>query len=975
MRRGVVIVGLLLLTLSGGTPGAAKAMTPVEEADRRELVIDGGFHGPLPPPIIDHGGLVWDEVAGVVRGAEQPIFDLARACGQAGPWRRISEPISLASVVMPGWSRDQTSPRLAMFDRQRMELVIWNGGDLALPPTLRVPMSRNWNGELTPDALLGTPWEKEDVTHRIVSGVMLPGLALMLMERREWTLLPEGPSAENAGLTVAAIQEQVSGTWEWVLAMDVPIDAPPEARDHPRGYISSMASYYPTSRDADFRTAFVPFVDYLNHLPDRKAPGGQCGLIRLDRAAVGDAWQIGPVAEIVSSWGTVGEHYHAAGWTPAGVVLAIGDSIHNRVALLRCQDWDRYDDPTQWTVVPRWQGDAPDGTRVPVNQFWACCCGNDLDTLLVGGDNVSAAVYSVVVPQNGDDTPPRFTALFGDQPAALLDGSIGTTTSWVHRDRPESMGPVVARYAFDGGYPHFSRTLFSPDGEKFATVARLPQGFDRIAIPFLLGGRLHLHRQNSVGPAGILRCTPPENLDAAQGLLVRPGGLDLLRDESGRHREADALVAGPGITVTRIDPGDLPPSTGWTPGPDAICYHVTGRPTTGAGTLVRFDLIDPRPPDFDPGSASVGVHMKVLNRLSSKFLLETEIERGSGTSSKAFHIASTGDWNDCDAWSYISGLRADCTVSLFNRTSGEPSPVDFLLVLRSATLGAGPPNWMLDPIADLQIPGDRVDFPLEIRSSDWSVDIELQVPPEGADFSVGSRMPVLSLCTWMFPGGHHVTLRHRLSGGEFRIETTFSSIEVPDIEPYHFVRGDTLTARLSCRGGVMRLMVRSAGSIGETPDEIVIPVTAPSAPTKLRIGGPAHELHSALIVKRLVVKTPRESSFQALPPRQDPTSTIAARRGYERAEGSSTFNRRMPMVAVDIFEILRNMGRTGPMLSRNLDLDGDGCVSVLDLAAAIRIRSAFAPAGSDDQSESTTRTSPVTTPTTSERCCPSSCSE
>jgi hypothetical protein len=83
----------------------------------------------------------------------------------------------------------------------------------------------------------------------------------------------------------------------------------------------------------------------------------------------------------------------------------------------------------------------------------------------------------------------------------------------------------------------------------------------------------------------------------------------------------------------------------------------------------------------------------------------------------------------------------------------------------------------------------------------------------------------------------------------------------------------------------------------------------------------------------------------------------------------------MPMVAVDIFEILRNMGRTGPMLSRNLDLDGDGCVSVLDLAAAIRIRSAFAPAGSDDQCESTTRTSPVTTPTTSERWCPSSCSE
>lgn len=957
----------LVLILCSSLPASASVC---EERHRRELLIDGGFHGPLPAPVIDHGGRVWDEFAGVLVSADQPIFDRARASGHAGPWKDIGESVGLASVVMSGWSRDQESPRVAIFDRQHMKLVIWNGRDLSVEPAVRIPMARDWQGEVIPDALVGTPWEQENTTHRIVSGVMLPGLILMLMERREWTLGPDGAESAVLGLSVAGIQEGEARNWDWVMAVDVPNDAPPEARDHPRGYPSSMASYYPTSRQSDFQTAFVPFVDYVNHLPNTKAPGGQCGLIRLDRGGVGDAWEIGPVVEIVSSWGAIGEHYHAAGWTPSGVVLAIGDSIFNRVALLRCEDWDLYDDPKQWSVNPRWQGNAPDGSRVPVNQFWACCSGNDLDGLLVGGDNVSAAVYSVQVPPVGDDSPPTFRPLFGDQPATLLDGSIGVTTSWVHRDRPEAMGPIVARYCFDGGYPQFSRSLLSQDGENFTSVARLPQGYDRIAIPFLVDGRLHLHRQNSVGPSGFLRATPP-SLDGSitRGLVVRPGGLDLLRDDSGRHRQPIALTAGPGIRLTTVDSADIPRTDDWQAAPDTVCYRVTGTPSTGAGKLVEFDLEDPRPADIDPDASSVGIHMKVMNVLSSKLLLETEMERGFGTSSKNFHIASSGDWNNCDAWTYISGNRADCRVSLFNRPSGEPTPIDFFLVIRSATLGAGAPNWMLDPVEDGSVPGDRVDFPLPIRSEEWSTTIELQIPPEAADFSVGSRMPVLPLCTWVFPGGHHITLRHRLASGEFQIESSFSSISTPVISPYHIVRGDTLKATLSSRGGVARLQVSSAGSMDEVPDEVVVPGVRRTYPTRLRIGGVDHALYSALIVKRLIVETPDSSGFGPGGPSAQPEFGQVARRPEPRRGRSAAGGRSGP----DLFRILSLMGSSVEDLDMNVDLDGDGCITIVDLVEATRSR-----AGGWSRahpSDSTTRTSPVTTPTSIDRWCPSACRE
>jgi hypothetical protein len=906
--------------------------SPREESGRREMIIDGGFHGPLPEPIIDHGGLVWDESLGIVQTRTRPVFDVPRAGGQVGPWTQVSDPINVASVVISGWSRDQSEPRVAIFDRQLGELVIWHGDDLAAPPTHRLSMSRDWNGGSIVDALVGTPFERTDSTHRIASGVMLPGLLMLLLERTEWTEGPAGLESGYAGITIAALQESEGGAWDWVLAEAVANDAPVESRAHGRGYVSAMASYYPTSREPDFTTAFVPFVDYLNHLSNLKANGGQCGLVRLDRKAVGDAWSIGPVAEIASSWGDVGEHYHVAGWTPSGVVLAIGDSLFNRVALLRCADWDRYDDPDQWTIIPRWQGDAPDGSPVLANQFWACCAGNDLDHLIIGGDNVSAAIYGLDVPGTGDESPPRFERVFGEQPSTLFDGDSATTASWIHRDRPETAGPVVARYVCEGGgYPQFSRAIMSTDGETFTTVARLPAGFDRLALPFLCGGRLHVHRQTGAGIAGIHRSTPPNELPVQRGLMVRPGGFDLLRDEMGRHRAPDSIVAAAGITIEQVDPADLPETAGWKAAPDTICYRVRGNPTNGLGRIATMTFVDPSPKVEDIPSNSLGLHLRICNLLSSKMLVQAAIERGGLVSGKTFHIASTGDWNDCDAWTLIAGLSADCTVNLENRAGPEVGAVDFLMVVRSLTRSTGPPHWMLDPVADRQVPGDRVDFPLPIRSETWSSEIELQVPPEGADFSINSRLPVLPVCTWRFVGGGYVSLLHRLGGGEFRVETDRSSIPIPLIKPYHLDRGDVILARLARRDGVLRLSVRAAGSSGSEIAEVSVPAALGPWPSMLRIGGPEHELASGFVVRRLVVETPEdEVGPRPVPPSNPPRPSVIGRRGSNRRAG-------VPPTP-DVFEIASRLGDSGPDLPRHVDLDGDGDVTVLDLSAALRIQ-------------------------------------
>lgn len=923
-HRRLACLSMGLAALVGASEAAVAAP---EELERRDLLIDGDFVGPLPPPIIDRGGTVWDEHVGGPIDRTGPVFDAPRGGGVATPWVPCGDPINVASAIMSGWSRDQAEPRVAIFDRQRGELTIWHGDDLSAPPTHRLAMRRDWDGGVTVDALQGTAFERPDATHRIASGVMLPGLLLVLLERIEWTEGPDGLRSGYAGVTIAALQETVDGGWDWTLAEDVANEAPPEAADHGRGYVSSMAAYYPVERTADFTTAFVPFVDYLNHLSNRKAMGGQCGLLRVRRAAVGDAWTIDPIVEIASSWGAEGEHYHVAGWTPDGVAVGIGDSEFNRVALLRCADWDRYDDPSQWTIVPRWQGDTADGAPILANQFWACCAGNHPSTLLVGGDNVSASIYSLTIPPPGDDVAPETPRVLGDQSGTLFEGSSANTASWLQRDRPETGGPIVARWVCEGGgYPQFSRTIYSPDGEHFATVARLPRGFERLALPFLVGDRLHIHRQTGAGEPGLMRCTPPREVPTQRGLLVRPAGLDLLRDSLGRHRAPASISAASGVEVTVVDPATVIESTGWHPGPDAVCYRVRGEGSGSSGALLSAAFANDGPEA--PDASSLGLHMRVCNLLPGKLLLRTLLDRDGQTTKKSFHIASTGDWNDCDAWSLISSAPYDCAVELQNGAGSARPTVDFLVIFRSLTASTGPPAWMLDPVVDGLVPGDRVDFPTPVRSDEWAVEVELQIPPEGGDFSVGSRMGIVPICTWRFAGGGHVSLSHRLGGGEYRIDLGGLTGTVEDIEPLHLVRGDTIVARLARRDGELRLTLQSAGSVDPAVATRVLPLVPRRGPTALRIGGPEHELISALVIRRVTVESPSVHGPRDLTPEDPPVADGPARRGMPGDDRGGS---------VSLFEIASRLGSVGADLPRRVDLDGDGAVTVLDLEAAIRV--------------------------------------
>lgn len=155
----------------------------------------------------------------------------------------------------------------------------------------------------------------------------------------------------------------------------------------------------------------------------------------------------------------------------------------------------------------------------------------------------------------------------------------------------------------------------------------------------------------------------------------------------------------------------------------------------------------------------------------------------------------------------------------------------------------------------------------------------------------------------------------------------------------------------------------------EVPDEVVVPGVRRTYPTRLRIGGVDHALYSALIVKRLIVETPDSSGFGPGGPSAQPEFDQVARRPEPRRGRSAAGGRSGP----DLFRILSLMGSSVEDLDMNVDLDGDGCITIVDLVEATRSR-----AGGWSRahpSDSTTRTSPVTTPTSIDRWCPSACRE
>ena len=916
-----------------------------EDAVRRTIVFDGEIQSNMPPISIDHGVPVWDSVRGIERGVDEGLFDEARNGLNAGPWRPHDDFPVTASVVLSGLSRDGTEPRVAIFDRARLELSIWNSADTSGPSDRRISMRRPWNDQYINDTFAGTEFEQAGHGYRIASGTMLPGCMLFMLQHSALETSDDGSGEQEwviQGVTIAALQESVDGEWEWTDRQDMPDPVDPEAHLFQRGYVSSMSSYYPTERTADFKEAFVPLVDYMGHKATRKATGGQCGIFRVRREQVGDAWSLEPLVEIHSRWQNEGEHFHVAGWTPNGVVLAIGDGVHSRVALLRCGDWENYTDLSNWTVIPRWQGVLDDSvTHVACNQFWGCCPSNEPNRLLCGGDNVAGGIFGLDVPEKSSP-PPVFEGLIGVQPGLFTDGLSGNTVSWLHRSTPEIEGPIVARQVFDpSGYDDYTRVLLSIDGDAFATVARLPDGMEKSGVPFLVDGVLRVHRYKNEGVRGIFSASTPSEDQIQEGLMVRPGCVDVLRDDLGGHRPPALVLPASGLAITRLDRNEVPFGLGEDLAPDAVVYRVSGAPSSPVSSrLLSAILEDPR--DFERGGDPypATLHMKVCNLLSSKLRLLNQVDRGGLASARTHSVVATREWSYYDVWTSTQDAPATCSVTISAPGGSDLNTVDFLLMFRSLTEGVGMPDWPRGPTPGGVVPPSRISQPLPIRGGEWKVDVQMQLPPEGIDYSLGARVQFMPLCTFEFGPGRFVRARWSVSSGSILIDSLVGDQQwdLGEIHGLRLNRGDTIDVTLARREGAMRFSVVAAGSLGSEPAEISIPITHEIPPSRFMLGDEHHALVSALILRRISVASPSPSNGRPISP--DAGRELAGQGTpegltHDGPRGKDDQNR--TTLATErssrdlVFDVLVRLGEKARHRFDPHDADGDGVITFLDV--------------------------------------------
>ncbi|MCH2136275.1 MAG: hypothetical protein MK101_06790 [Phycisphaerales bacterium] len=730
-------VPALLLTLLASGPDVLHA------------IFDGAQEGTLEAMTLDRPAAAV-QGDGTIVGPHGPRWggEKAYPMSVAG-WRQVVDAGGSIPLMLAGVDHDDETPLLVTYNVDQMRLQIRLGEALGGAPVLDHSSRRIVDGEVVVDVLHGTGLQEPDKAFRPRAGTVLPGCVLLLCQRSR--LMDDGSDAWLAeGVSVIAIEHLGRG-WVWrVIGHVDPIGGDDTALGRGRICSSSMSNVFPDPDgvvDGRLVDAWIPFVDYLHHIPD-PATAGQCMMLRAKRSDTSlQRWSFEGPLLLHEFHSGAKRHTHAAAWTPNGVLLGIGDGADSEVALLTCEDWDRWTDLDLWTIHHDVHG-APlvegEGGDVGANQFWSAASSPDPDTVIVGGDNVSGAIMRVRVPEDPAEGI-RFERIWGVQPGRSHDnGTTQCTCSHMVRPRPELSGPLLARFYLESPLSNIAdaRLLLSPDCNSFATVGGLRAGSSRLSPVALHGEAMVLTPMNSQIESG-LWTQPVPTLVQQRPLQLGPASVDQLQRDD--MVGALSVNAQPGVSVTDIPrkgAGELSAHAAEAPGLNPV-WRIK-RESTGDEKLASITI--PAPQGGWP-EGSLWVQGWMSNLTAGMLRPTFRLDLGANDVYRQVAIASERQWVPVEIISTDGDPTVGAMPSLDIHVptfADLPSPpADFLFTLSSVTL-AEPPPW---PAADTisQRPPERMSIDLPETAPPWTLELELCLPPEGLDRSLGQEVESVTL--------------------------------------------------------------------------------------------------------------------------------------------------------------------------------------------------------------------------------------
>jgi hypothetical protein len=517
---------------------------PVILENWQSAIFDEEVSGTL--PFSFSRGVDTVDLEGDLVPSEEPRYGDEQLLAESGTWTNVLEGFGAnTQVFASGWDHDGQSPLAVFWSITTRKLTFVSGDDFTMIRELQLP----GNSDLFGGQVSGYRYTPQ-------AGIVHEGLVVLMLERDR----REGATWVTEGISFAYTQdqgqsfqrvEQVGGGY------DVPAIPGGATDGMGRGRSWSFANAFPEKSTDDVLGAWFPWADYIQKEGGPK--GGQIGLFRARRSAVGEPWVVEANRTVYETWredDSGGFHAHSAGMLVDGMASFWGDvSYRNRMARHVAEDLENYT-TTTWTHEEDFHG-AWSPSNAPVhtlgNQATSAAPGPVFGEVLVAGDEQVELVMKIQRPENLGEKA-IITNLHGSFPGVYAGlGFVGRISlSLIHQ---RGVGYVATEMSTH--VPGSNGLFFSPDGENWAEL--LNYGGNK----YLYGDRII-----AVSGSGLYSLDVPQNVSAASPLLLNPGGQNLATSDplqfsgpsAGNTARRVLYVDGAYVYQDTLEPLDVQPS-------------------------------------------------------------------------------------------------------------------------------------------------------------------------------------------------------------------------------------------------------------------------------------------------------------------------------------------------------------------------------------------------------------------------------
>ncbi|MDZ4656719.1 MAG: hypothetical protein SH868_03975 [Bythopirellula sp.] len=474
--------------------------------DWQSAIFDNGVTGTLPFLFTRNAQTV--DPQGTVVPPGIPRFGDETLLSEINSWSEAYADVGLSEILGTGWDHDGQTPLAILWDRTTLRMQFLRGEDFTLANTLNL---NTGSGDLLKGTVAGYRYIAQ---HAVIH----EGLVVVMCQRERRsgnTWITEGVSfayTQDLGQTFARV-DQVGG------GFDVPAIAGGVTDGMQRARSWSFANAFPEQSTGDMLGAWFPWADYLQQ--SGSPQGGQIGVFRARRAAIGEEWVVEANKLVYETWrldDSGGYHAHTAGMFVDGMASFWGDvSYRNQMVRHVAADLENYT-TTTWTHQEAFHGGwSPSNAQVHLlgNQAVAAAPGQEFGEILVAGDEQAESIMKVERPEELGDKALISNLRGSFSGVTSGSGYAGRLSIWLQHLR--GVGYISKEY--ESQADNIDALHFSVNGEDWGSLLNLGN-----SEPYLYGNQVIVL---NTGKLYSLELPRKSETSAQAPLLLNPGGFNL----------------------------------------------------------------------------------------------------------------------------------------------------------------------------------------------------------------------------------------------------------------------------------------------------------------------------------------------------------------------------------------------------------------------------------------------------------------